>query len=192
MIAANINMFAANTFVKVIKGVEYDGCLNWYHLKCGDISDDEYRNVSGSGKSEFKRKIIDQASSSVWYSRKSIAIREKNKSVQQAKLFLRYVDDKVRTVTSDPEKKLRAANFLHPNLQFTMETLNTNGKLAFSDLQISIDKSRKNKCGWYQKPTDTSAILNFRSFAPLQYKRSVIDGTVHRVFRSTSTWEEYD
>ena len=28
--------------------------------------------------------------------------------------------------------------------------------------------------------------------APLQYKRSVIEGTVHRVFRSTSTWEEYD
>ena len=29
----------------------------------------------------------------------------KNKSVQQTKLFLRYVDDIVRTVKGDPEKK---------------------------------------------------------------------------------------
>ena len=28
------------------KGVECECCLNWYHVKCGDISDDEYRNIS--------------------------------------------------------------------------------------------------------------------------------------------------
>ena len=71
--------------------------------------------------------------------------------MQQAKLFLRYVDDIVRTVKGDPQKVLRAANLLHPNLQFTIETPNTNGNLAFLDLQISIDKSRKISCGWYQK-----------------------------------------
>ena len=27
---------------------------------------------------------------------------------------------------------------------------------------------------------------------PIQYKSSVVDGTVHRVFRSMSTWEDYD
>ena len=117
------------------KGVECECCLNWYHVKCGDISDDEYRNISET----------------VWYCRKCIAIREKNKSGQQAKLFLRYVDDIVRTVKGDPEKVLRAANLLHPNLQFTKETSNTNGNLAFLDLQISIHKRRKNSCGWYQK-----------------------------------------
>ena len=112
--------------------------------------------------------------------------------MQQAKIFLRYVDDIVRTVKGDPEKVLRAANLLHPNLQFAIETPNTNGKMSFLDLQISVDKSRKINCGWYQKPTDTGTILNFRSCAPLHYKRSLIEGTVHRVFRSTSTWEEYD
>ena len=112
--------------------------------------------------------------------------------MQQAKLFLRYVDDIVRTVKGDPEKVLRAANLLHPKLQFTIETPNTKGNLAFLDLQISIDKSRKISCGWYQKPTDTGTILNFRSCAPLQYKRSEIEVTVYRVFRSTSTLEEYD
>ena len=103
-----------------------------------------------------------------------MAIREKNNSVQQARLFLRYIDDIVRTVKVDPEKVLRAANLLHSNLQFTIETPITNGNLAFLDLQISIDKSRKISCGWYQKPTDTSTILNFRSCAHLQYKRSVM------------------
>ena len=112
--------------------------------------------------------------------------------MQQAKLFLRYVDDIVRTVKVDPEKMLRAANLLHPNLQFTIETPNTSGSLSFLDLQISIDKNRKNNCRWYQKPTDTGTIIFFISFAPLQYKRSVIEGNVHRVFRSTSTWEDYD
>ena len=157
-------------------GVECEGCLNWYHVKCGDISDDAYRNISEI----------------VWYCRKCVAISEKNKSVQQAKLFLRYVDDIVRKVKGDPEKVRRAANLLHPNLQLTIETPNTNEKLAFLNLQISIDKSRKINCGWYQKPTDTGGLLNFRSCALLQYKRSVIEGTAHRVFRSMSTWEEYD
>ena len=112
------------------KGVDCECCLNWYHIKCGDISDDEYRNISET----------------VWYCRKCIAIREKNKSVQQANLFLRYVDDIVRTVKGDPEKVLRAANLLHPILQFSIETPNINGNLAILDLQISIHKSRKISC----------------------------------------------
>ena len=98
----------------------------------------------------------------------------------------------MRTVKGYPEKVLRAGKLLHQRLQFTIETPNTNGKVAFIDLQISIDKSRKISCGWYQKPKDSGTILNFRSCAPLQYKRTVIEGTVHRLFRSTSTWEEYN
>ena len=109
-----------------LKGVECECCLNWYHVKCVDILDDQYRNISET----------------VWYCRKCIAIREKNKSVQQAKLFLGYVDNIVRTVMSDPEKVLRAANLLHPNLQFTIVTSNTSGKLAFLDL-IGVTFARK-------------------------------------------------
>ena len=63
--------------------------------------------------------------------------------MQQAKLFLRYNDDIVGTVRGDPEELLHAGHLLHPNLQFTIETPNTNGKLAFLDKQINIDKSRK-------------------------------------------------
>ena len=90
--------------------------------------------------------------------------------MQQAEFFLRYVDDIVRTVNGEPEKVLRAANLLNPNLKFTIETPKTNGKLAFLDLQFSIDKKRKNNCGWYQKPTGTGTILNFRSCTPFSTK----------------------
>ena len=57
---------------------------------------------------------IKKISETVWYCRKCIAIREKNKSEQHAKLFLSYVDDIVRTVKGDTENVLRAANLLHP------------------------------------------------------------------------------
>ena len=39
--------------------------------------------------------------------------------------------------------------------------------------------------------TVTGKPLNFRNCAPLQYNRDVIEGMLHRVFRSTSTWELY-
>ena len=70
-------------------------------------------------------------------------MREKFKSVQQAKFFLRYVDDTVRSVKGDPTKVLRAANLLHLSLQLTIESPNTNWKLAILDLQFSIDENRK-------------------------------------------------
>ena len=65
-------------------------------------------------------------------------------------------------------------------------------ELAFLNLQNSFNKNRKTNCDWYQEPTNTGPILKFTNCAPLLYKRSVIEGTVHRVFRSTSTWEDYD
>ena len=45
---------------------------------------------------------------------------------------------------------------------------------------------------WLIKPTDTGTVLNYRSCAPTQYDRSVILGTVHRIFRSSSNWEQLD
>ena len=35
-------------------------------------------------------------------------------------------------------------------------------------------------------------ILNFRSCAPLQHKRNVIQGTLHRIFNATSDWRSFD
>ena len=93
---------------------------------------------------------------------------------------------------SMPSCLLDAANSLHPNLQFTLEKTNSEGNLPFLDLNINGSQGRRVSCSWYQKPTDTGTILNYRSCAPTQYKRSVIQGTVHRVFRCTSSWEQFD
>ena len=108
------------------------------------------------------------------------------------KVFLRYVDDIVKTVKGDPGVVFESAIKLHPNLQFTIEEHDTYGNSAFLDLGVNVDSRTKVTCGWHQKPTDTGTILNFRGCAPLQYKKNVIEGTVHRVFRSTSIWENFD
>ena len=64
--------------------------------------------------------------------------------------------------------------------------------MPFLDLNINVLQGRGVTCSWYQKPTDTGTILTLRSCAPTQYKQSIIQGTVHRVFRSTSSWEQFD
>ena len=108
------------------------------------------------------------------------------------KLFLRYVDDIVRTFRGEPSCLFKAANSLHPNLQFTLQKINSEENLPFLDLNINVSQDRRVTCSWYQKLKDTGTILNYRSCAPTQCKRSVIQGTVHRVFRSTSSWEQFD
>ena len=108
------------------------------------------------------------------------------------KLFLRYVDDIVRTVRGKPSCLLDAANSLHPNLQFTLEETNSEGNLPFLDLNKNVSQGRGVICSWYQKRTDTGTILNYRSCTSTQCKRSVMQGTVHRVLRSTSNWEQFN
>ena len=61
----------------------------------------------------------------------------------------------------------------------------------FFDININVAGNKQIKGGCYQKPTDTGTLLNFGSCALLQYKRNIIEGTVHMIFRSTSTWELY-
>ena len=55
----------------------------------------------------------------------------------------------MRTVKGDPDIVLKAANELHPNLQFTIENPDSNGDLAFLDLNINVDSRKKVTCGWY-------------------------------------------
>ena len=76
-------------------------------------------------------------------------------------------------VKGDTRVVLAAANKLHPNLHYTLETPDDKGDLTFLDIYINIDGNRQVKCRWYQKPTDTGTLLNFRSCAPLQFKRNI-------------------
>ena len=64
--------------------------------------------------------------------------------------------------------------------------------ICFS-LNVNLRKTGgDNFCTWYQKPSDTGTILNYSSCASLQHKKSIIQGTIHRLFRATSNWEAFD
>ena len=100
----------------------------------------------------------------------------------------------VCTVKENPLDYLEYANSLHKNLQFTLETPNYSGDLAFLDLNINVGKEQKISCQWYQKLTDTSIISNLRSCARL-HQKNVIQGTVHRIAtecNATSDWQYFD
>ena len=68
------------------------------------------------------------------------------------------MDKTVRTIKGDPGIVLEAAKKLHPNLQFTIEELDSNGKLA---LKVNVDSGKKVMWG-YQKPAKLGTNLNFR------------------------------
>ena len=104
------------------KGVECEICQNWYHLKCGKMSNDVYASITEL----------------FWYCESCCRAKNKKKDTPQLKMFLGYVDDIVRTVRGEPSCLLDAANSLHPNLQFTLEETNSEGNLPFLDLNINV------------------------------------------------------
>ena len=122
------------------KGVECESCRNWYNLKCGKISDDVYASITEI----------------VWYCESCSRTQNKKKHTPQVKMFLRYVDDIVRTVRGEPSCLLDAVDSLLPNLQFTLDVqTNSEGNLPFLDLNINVSQDRIVTCSWYQKPTST-------------------------------------
>ena len=44
---------------------------------------------------------------------------------------------------------------------------------------------------WYTKPTDTGLVMNFYALAPKKYKKSVVSGFVHRIYRACSSWSYF-
>ena len=107
-----------------------------------------------------------------------------------ARLFTRYMDDILMEINRlQIEAKLAEINNLHPNLAFTIER-EVDGSLPFLDMQL-IHDDKSITSTWYSKPTDTGLILNYHSLAPRRYKKSVVSGFVHRIFRACSTWSHF-
>jgi hypothetical protein len=105
-----------------------------------------------------------------------------------AKLFTRYMDDILREINCrEADSKLADINNLHPNLSFTIER-EKDGTLPFLDMQL-IHEGHQLTSTWYSKPTDTGLILNYHALAPKRYKRSVVSGFVHRIYRACSNWK---
>ena len=111
---------------------------------------------------------------------------------EEMKLFNGYVDDIICTVCVEPDECIRFTNSLHDNPLLTLEKVNMERDLAFLDINVNVGSKSKITCHWYQKPTDTGIVLNFCNCSPLQLKKNVIQGTVHRVFNATSKWLAFD
>ena len=58
-------------------------------------------------------------------------------------------------------------------------------------MSINVQPEGNIFCTWYQKPSDTETIMNNRSCAPLQHKKSRIQGKIHRLLRATSNREAF-
>jgi hypothetical protein len=100
------------------------------------------------------------------------------------------MDDILRNINKDKvQEKLAEINSYHPLLKFTLEE-ETDQSLAFLDMKIKRSGNTLSST-WYQKKTDTGLTMNYHSFAPAKYKKSVVSGLIHRIFRACSTWENF-
>ena len=87
------------------------------------------------------------------------------------------------------QTKVKEINALHANLKFTLE-VEAEGKIPFLDLYIN-NVNNKLSSTWFCKPTSTGLIMKYHALAPKCYKRSVVKGFVHRVYRACSSWENF-
>ena len=112
-----------------------------------------------------------------------------DKTVQgSSAVYFRYMDDILKDEKTDEiDDKLSEINNLHPNLEFTIER-EKNGELPCLDMKL-IHRNGTISSTWYTKPTDTGLIMNFHALAPKRYKRSVVSGMVHRIYRACSSEE---
>ena len=65
-----------------------------------------------------------------------------------------------------------------------------NGEIPFLDMKILNTKGKLSST-WYTKPSDTGLMMNYHALAPKRYKRSVVSGCVHRIYRSCSSWKHF-
>ena len=104
-------------------------------------------------------------------------------------MYHRYMDDILCVIHErDIAEKIDHINDLHPSLKFTIERENeVDHSIPFLDMKI-LNNNGSLSSTWYTKPTDTGLIMNFHSLAPKKYKRSVVSGFVHRIYRACSSW----
>ena len=126
----------------------------------------------------------------------NIKVLEENKvkpsDLNKAKIYERYMDDCLTSIKRAVIiKKLEQINSLHPALTFTYETEKKHdlgGDLSFLDMLL-LHRGCNISTTWFTKETDTGLVLNFHSLAPMKYKRALIIGMVHRIYRACSEWK---
>ena len=139
--------------------------------------DGYYRQIDGLAMGSPPAPLLENG----WLSKFDPIIKE------DAIFSFRYMDDIVRNIRRVRiDQKLNEINSLHENLKFTIEK-EIDGKLPFLDMLLMRNGVHLSST-WYNKPTDTGLIMNFHALAPKRYKRSVVAGFVHRIYRACSSW----
>jgi len=101
-----------------------------------------------------------------------------------AVLYSRYMDDILRSIGRD----FIAINCLHPSPKFTVEKETNNLTLIIALLDMEIHhQNNKLASTWHTKSTDTGLIMNYHAL----YKKSVVSGMIHRIFRACSSYQTF-
>ena len=79
-------------------------------------------------------------------------------------------------------------NQQHPQIKFTKE-LENNQSLPFLDVLIKRSSDNSLTTSVYRKPTFSGLYLNWSSFVPKAFKRSLVSGLLHRAWRLCSSFE---
>ncbi len=92
----------------------------------------------------------------------------------------RFVDDIISAVSrNDIDILLQHLNSIEPSIQFTVER-ETNGDLAFLDLNVYRTIEGKLETAVYRKPTHTDKYLSYNSHHPVSHKKSVAKTLLQR------------
>ena len=127
----------------------------------------------------------------VWYCSNCQMVDKLNSEPEtEGQLFSRYVEGIICRVNGEPDTFLKKVITIYRKSKFTIEKLDENWNLSVLDMNINVNRCKEVNFEWHRKPIDTEVV--FRSCAPIQHKKNVVEGSVHCVFRSNSTWQNFD
>jgi hypothetical protein len=104
--------------------------------------------------------------------------------------YKRYVDDVFLAFNDydDCELFLEYFNSRHPCIKFTLETEKDNC-LPFLDVLVSRSYDGTISTSLYRKQIFSGLLMQFDSFVPVQYKKCLVSGLVHRAWKISSSYE---
>ena len=104
--------------------------------------------------------------------------------------YKRYVDDifLVFNDRDDSELFLEFMNCQHSNIKFTLET-EKNDCLSFLDVLIMRSTDGVISTSLFRKETFSGLLMQYDSFVPMTYKKSLINGLIHRAWKICSSEE---
>lgn len=101
-------------------------------------------------------------------------------------LMVKYVDDILAILPKEElENTLGIFNSVHPALKFTYE-IEENGSIPYLDIKIIRTSNNTLSTDFYQKPTCSNRLLNYKSCHPIIQKSSMAYGLISRVLTLSS------